>query len=61
MEATKGGINMNNNMKESLYSIIEYALNTIKYYNRDDEHWMITASLLRHEFVKFKKAQDEEE
>jgi len=52
---------MNNNMRESLYKIIEYALQTIKYYDRDDSHWKITASLLRHEFGKFKKAEDEEE
>lgn len=39
---------MNEGMREEMWSIVEYALGTLKYYERNDNHWKVTLSLLRH-------------
>lgn len=39
---------MNEEMREEMWYIVDYALGTLKYYEKGDEHWKVTLSLLRH-------------
>tara|TARA_A200000159_G_scaffold164803_1_gene196400 strand:+ start:3911 stop:4075 length:165 start_codon:yes stop_codon:yes gene_type:complete len=52
---------MNEERRESLYKILEYAAKALQYEERNDSHWKICVSLLRHELGALKKTYDEEE
>lgn len=39
---------MNKETEEKLYELLGYITNTLKYYSRDDDHWVISLSLTRH-------------
>lgn len=39
---------MNKELEDKLWEIIKYALNTIEYNGKDDEHWLVCLSLTRH-------------
>ena len=52
---------MNENRRERLYKILEYASKALQYEERNDSHWKICVSLLRHELGYLKNTYDEEE
>ena len=55
---------MNEEMREEMWYIVEYALGTLKHYERGDSHWKVTLSLLRHKlnevFRDYKPLLEEE-
>lgn len=52
---------MNENRRECLYRILDYAMKVLQYEERNDPHWKICVSLLRHELGVLKNTYDEEE
>jgi hypothetical protein len=52
---------MNEERRERLYKILEYAAKALQYEERNDSHWKICVSLLRHELGYLKNTYDEEE
>lgn len=52
---------MNKDIREKLYKILDYAAKALSYEEREDLHWKVCVSLLRHELGQLKKTTDEEE
>lgn len=52
---------MNEERRESLYKILDYAAKALQYEEKNDSHWKICLSLLRYELRTLKDTYDEEE
>jgi len=52
---------MNKDIREKLYKILDYAAKALHYEERDDSHWKICVSLLRHELRQLEVTLGEEE
>lgn len=52
---------MNTEIKKAIHEIIEYATQTLKRYDNNDDHWIVLVSLLRFEAIKFVKIYEEGE
>jgi|TARA_R100001460_G_scaffold54467_3_gene93712 hypothetical protein len=55
---------MNEEIKRKMWELLDYAISTLKHYDKGDNHWKVTLSLARHEakeLLELTKSLDEEE
>lgn len=52
---------MNEEMKKLMWELHDYVISTLKHYDRDDDHWKTTLSLVRFTAKEMLEMTDEEE